>query len=271
VSVALANLERSLGVRLFVRSHARGLVLTDPGRDMVARAQRLLADADGLASRAVAQDRLVSGALTVSCFSTIAPFLIPRILERLAASHPELDVTCEDLPTFEALELSLFEGTCELGLAYDHGLPDYLAAEVVATIRPHAVLPADHRFAGRDAVSLAELAEDPYVLYDASQASTYMLSLFRAVGAAPRIRHRTANIALAHSMVARGLGYSILNQHPAVLVSADGVPFVAKPFTEPLPGLRIVLLHPDRLRLTAKAAAFAAACRETAAEIYDAA
>lgn len=269
VSVALAKFEAAVGVQLFVRDHARGLLLTDPGRDMVARAERLLADAEGLADSAVARERSVAGTLNVSCFSTLAPYLLPRALERLAASHPELEVACVEQPTFDALEHSLLDGSCELGLAYDHGLPEYLAAEAVAEVPPLALLPGDHRLAEREAVSLAELAAEPFVLFDVSQASTYLLSLFRAVGAAPYVRYRTRSVMLLHSLVARGLGFSILNQRPAQLQSVDGAPFLAKPFVEPLPALTVVLLHPARVELTAKAAAFLATCREIVAEVYE--
>jgi DNA-binding transcriptional LysR family regulator len=269
VSVALAKLEGAVGVQLFVRDHARGLLLTDPGRDMIGRAERLLEDAELLADSALTRDRSVAGTLNVSCFSTLAPYLLPRALELLGASHPELHVACVEQPTFETLERSLLDGSCELGLAYDHGLPDYLTAEAVAEVRPHALLAADHRLAGREAVSLAELAAEPYVLFDVAQASTYLLSLFRAVGAAPSVRYRTRSVLLLHSLVARGLGFSILNQRPAQLTSVDGVPFLAKPFEEPLPALTVVLLHPARVELTAKADTFLATCREVAAEVYE--
>lgn len=264
MSSALANLEQAVGAQLLVRRHTRGIALTEPGRHLLARARRLLEDAEALADGTREHDRAATGTLTVSCFSTLAPYLIPRVVESLEETHPDLQVTLLETPTFEALERSLFDASCEVGLAYDHGLPDYLAAEVVAEVAPHAILAVDHPLAGEESVSLAALADDPYVLFDAPQAATYMRSLFRSAGVAPRIRHRTTSVLLLQSLVARGLGYSILNQRPAELVSADGRPFVAKPFREPLPGLRIVLLYPDRLRLTRRAAAFVDRCRELA-------
>lgn len=264
MSTALANLERSVGAQLLVRNHSRGVLLTEPGRQLVERARLLLADAERLADDTVAHERALSGSLTVASFSTLAPYLLPRVLEDLATSHPDMEVMLAEAPTFEALERSLADATCEVALAYDHGLPDYLTAEAIAEIGPHALLAADHPLAGEPTVSLAALAQEPFVLFDAPQASTYMLSLFRAVGAAPRIRHRTTNLLLLQALVARGLGFSILNQRPAQLVSPDGVPFVARPIAEPLPALRVVLIHPDRLELTRRAAAFVDACRAQA-------
>ncbi len=264
MSAALANLERAVGAQLLVRSTSRGIALTEPGRHLLARARRLLEDADALATGTLAHDRAVAGTLTVSCFSTLAPYLLPRVVASLQETHPDLHVTLLESPTFEDLERNLLEASCEVALAYDHGLPDYLAAEPVAEVAPHAILPVDHPLAAEDAVSLAALADEPFVLFDASQASSYMLSLFRSAGVTPQIRYRTTSVLLVQALVARGLGYAILNQRPAQLVSPDGTPFVARPFVEPLPALRVVLLYPSRLELTRKAAAFVERCRELA-------
>lgn len=271
MSTALANLERAVGTQLLVRTPSRGLLLTDPGRHLLERAQILLRDAEALADGAASQERSVSGSLTVASFSTLAPHLLPRVLAALRDSHPELEVVLAEAPTFEALERSLFEATCELGLAYDHGLPDYLTAEAIAEVAPHAIVAAGHPLAGEPEVGLAQLAADPFVLFDVPQASAYMLSLFRSAGVAPRVRHRATSIPLIQALVARGLGYSLVNQLPAQLVSADGLPFVALPLTDPLPRLRIVLVYPDRLELTSRAAAFAACCRAHAPAAFGAA
>jgi DNA-binding transcriptional LysR family regulator len=264
MSAALANLERSVGTQLLVRTPSRGLLLTDPGRHLLERARMLLRDAEALADGAVAHERSVAGSLTVASFSTLAPHLLPRVLAALRDSHPELEVVLAEAPTFEALERSLFDATCELGLAYDHGLPEYLTAEAIAEVAPHALVAADHALAGEPAVSLAQLADEPFVLFDVPQASAYMLSLFRSTGVVPRIRHRATSAPLIHALVARGLGYAIVNQRPAPLVSVDGVPFVALSLSDPLPRLRVVLVYPDRLQLTSRAAAFVACCREHA-------
>jgi DNA-binding transcriptional LysR family regulator len=268
MSAALANLERALGTQLLVRHPSRGLVLTEPGRHLLERARVLLRAAEELADGTAAQERSVSGSLTVASFSTLAPFIVPRVLADLEVTHPELAVTVTEAPTFEDLERDLFEATCEVGVAYDHGLPDYLVGEAIAEVAPHAILPADHPLADEESVSLAALAPEPYVLFDVPQASTYMLSLFRAAGVLPNIRHRTSSVALLHSLVARGLGYAILNQRPAQLVSPDGVPFVTRPFKEALPALRVVVVYPDRRGLTHRAAAFVASCRVHAAAAF---
>jgi DNA-binding transcriptional LysR family regulator len=270
MSAALANLERAVGTQLLVRHPSRPLALTDPGRHLLDRARLLLQDAEQLVDGTVTHKHSAAGSLTVASFSTLAPLIVPRVLTDLAATHPELEVVLAEAPTFDALERNLFDATCEVGLAYDHGLPDYLTAEAIGEVAPYAILAADHPLADEPAVSLAALADDPYVLFDAPQATAYMLSLFRAVGVSPRIRHRTASVPLLHGLVANGLGYSIVNQRPAQLVSSDGVPFVARPFEERLPGLRIVLVYPDRQQLTGRAAAFVACCRDHAAAAFGA-
>jgi DNA-binding transcriptional LysR family regulator len=56
ISTALADLEASFGVQLFIRHHASGLSLTQAGRDMLGQARNLLKNAEELQSAAREMD-----------------------------------------------------------------------------------------------------------------------------------------------------------------------------------------------------------------------
>jgi DNA-binding transcriptional LysR family regulator len=102
-------LEQDLGVYLLVRS-TRALSLTDAGRHLFQRAQRLLDDLADTHAEVAAFDGEVSGTLRIACFPTFGKRYVIPVLASLARQYPslhvELDLT-ERLadPVMERLDL----------------------------------------------------------------------------------------------------------------------------------------------------------------------
>src|SRR5262245_20320478 len=97
LSQQIKKLEDNLKNRLFERL-GRRVVLTDAGRTRLERATAILAaveDTDRLI-----RDGTGAGAsqLTIGAIPTIAPYLLPRTLERFLRANPNVEVTVhEDL------------------------------------------------------------------------------------------------------------------------------------------------------------------------------
>jgi len=84
-------LEQDLGVALLVRS-TRALSLTDAGRHLFERAQRLLDDLADTHSEVAAFDGAVIGTLRVACFPTFGKRYVIPVLASLAREYPSLNV-----------------------------------------------------------------------------------------------------------------------------------------------------------------------------------
>lgn len=84
-------LEQDLGVALLVRS-TRALSLTDAGRHLFERAQRLLDDLADTHAEVAAFDRAVSGTLRIACFPTFGKRYVIPVLASLAREYPSLHV-----------------------------------------------------------------------------------------------------------------------------------------------------------------------------------
>src|SRR3954471_9480225 len=74
LSAQLAQLEGALGVRLFERD-ARHVLLTAAGADLVARARRLLTEADDLVGAGKRLGDPPTGTLRIGVIPTISPYL----------------------------------------------------------------------------------------------------------------------------------------------------------------------------------------------------
>lgn len=84
-------LEQDLGVPLLVRS-TRALSLTDAGRHLFERAQRLLDDLADTHAEVAAFDGAVSGMLRIACFPTFGKRYVIPVLASLAREYPSLHV-----------------------------------------------------------------------------------------------------------------------------------------------------------------------------------
>ena len=91
LSMQIKELEQALGGVLLERS-ARQVALTPFGAELAKRVRDILRSVDELADFARASRDQLAGRLRVGMIPTIAPYLLPKVIENLARIHPELDI-----------------------------------------------------------------------------------------------------------------------------------------------------------------------------------
>lgn len=269
ISTALAELEETLGVQLFIR-HARGLTVTTVGRQILVESRQLLGHVDELHNSAQDLSGSFSGKLSIGCYSTLAPLLLPRVIDAFLTEHPGVDL---DFAVGSHAELcdKLRDGTCDVALLYDYDFatdlfPADLTKLTLQSIPPHVVLPPDSKLARLKRVPLAKLVDEPMILFDLQPGGDYFKSLFEHLGMTPTIRFRTTDFELVRALVARGLGYSILTQHTEIDVSYENRRFITRPIKDATRGLAVVAAHLTGARLTRRASAFIEACEKSLGE-----
>ena len=111
LSAGIRELESLLGVTLVERSR-RVVRFTPLGEAVVAKAHRLLREAEELSDLVRAAGKPLVGELRMSVIPTIAPFMLPRVLPRLRRERPLLQLFLREETTGEALE-SLHHGRAD--------------------------------------------------------------------------------------------------------------------------------------------------------------
>lgn len=111
LSAGIRELESLLGVTLVERSR-RVVRFTPLGEKVVAKAHRLLREAEELSELVQASGKPLSGELSLSVIPTIAPFLLPRILPRLRKERPNLKLFLREETSADAIE-SLHHGRAD--------------------------------------------------------------------------------------------------------------------------------------------------------------
>jgi DNA-binding transcriptional LysR family regulator len=260
VSAAVSQLEHQIGTQLFIRQRARGLVLTTAGEEMLRDTRALLEHLDEVLDSASGQAGQIRGRIRIACFVTLTPFILPRLISELGSNHPALEVEVVETQA-DDVRAVLRNGTAEVALTYDLGLGPGIDTEVLHIARPYVALARDHPLAASAELDLADLAAEPMVLLDLPDSRDYFEKILVDAGVKPRIHYRSASYETVRGMVARGHGFSILNQEPAHHGTYDGGEVVAVPIRGDAPGLPIVIARAHVVRVTARARAIEEAAR----------
>ena len=103
LSMQIRDLETTLGRILFERG-PRHVRLTGFGEDFAQRVRRIMQSVDELGDLARVSREGLAGRLRIGIIPTIAPYLLPTIVGRLARSHPGLDISIRESLTRKLID-----------------------------------------------------------------------------------------------------------------------------------------------------------------------
>lgn len=212
VSRALARVENEVGTALFAR-RGRTLRPTVAGLTFKRHVDAMMADYDdGLAAVSELSD-LETGTVGLAFIPSFSSWLVPQLVASFRRGKPMTQF--ELRPAQRTLDLADFRDS-RVDLALTDSLPTdnglhqrFLFTEPLVLVVPHR-----HRLASMtDPVSLATLADEPFVLLDASwQLATQVHLLCGAAGFDPQVAIVTDSLTTMRGMVAAGQGVAVMPQ-----------------------------------------------------------
>ncbi|MGW4506782.1 LysR substrate-binding domain-containing protein [Streptomyces sp. NPDC004436] len=213
VSQQMAKLEREVGQPLLARN-GRGVRLTDAGRLLADHAARIISQVEQAQADVEAQRGRAVGELRVGAFPTAMRGLLPGTLSALRTCHPDLRVRVREQEPEESMA-AVVRGDLDMALAIDwHNKRMPVPAELTRThLLDDSVdiaVPADHRLAGRERISLADFAEDEWISWNEGQfCHEWLVFSLRGAGVEPRIAHIAEEHHTQLSFVEAGLGVCV--------------------------------------------------------------
>jgi len=208
LTTRIKNLERELGVELFVRA-PRGMRLTAEGRAFRSHAQRALQElSEGRELlRELREGRV--GELLVGTAPAISTYVLPLVLRRFQAAFPNVHLIVRTGHSEEILELVLREQV-HVGLVRE--LPHVSISsrplyedEIVLVVHP------GHRFGDVPSIAVNELGGERLILFDRTSSYFVLTSaFFREAGVVPRGVMELDNVDATKKMVEHGLGIAFL-------------------------------------------------------------
>lgn len=163
-SMALHDLEASVGVPLFDRSHS-GVALTDAGELLLVHVKRALTQLRLATAEIAALKGVIEGQVVVGALPFGRPYLLPVAIGRLVARHPRLQVRTVEAP-LDALVAGLRLGDVDFLLgALQSGQPgDDLVREELSQEPMTLLVRTDHPLARRRGLQLADVLAGAWVL-----------------------------------------------------------------------------------------------------------
>lgn len=212
LSQQIQLLEQQVGARLLARTN-RSVALTAAGKQFLADSRQILGLVDEAAARAARLYQGETGELRIG-FTSSAPFIkaVSDTLSSFRQRYPDVHIQTREINTREQIA-PLNEGSLDLGLMRNTPLPETLAWEVILREPLLAMIHRDHPLAARKAVSLKELAQEPFVFFDPHVGTGLydeILGLMRRYQLIPTITQEVGEAMTIIGLVAAGLGVSIL-------------------------------------------------------------
>ncbi len=221
-------LEHALKAKLFIRSR-RGAQLTPAGQAILPAVRKFAQQMEHLELAVREATAGHSGMLTIGAIASAMVEVLPPFLDRLRKAHPQLTISVREIDSADAVA-ALRAGDVDLAFARLQG---DLGADVqtlaLAQDRLAVALPADHRLVEHSRIRLAQLAEEPFVMFARQVSPVYfdsIIAVCHGAGFSPRILHEVRSVATQVAFVGCRQGIALV---PAALkrMAPAGVVFRA--------------------------------------------
>jgi len=211
VTAAIQALEAELGVRLLDRS-ATGVTPTIEGARFLARARNITAAVEDAVRSPLGPGQNVSGRLRLGATYTVAGYFMSRHYARFRRAYPDIAVEMVEMPR-AAIESGLADGVLDLAVMLVSNLEDRAALdfETLLRSRRRLWLPADHPLLTAERIALADVAREPYIILTVDEARDTAGRYWARAGLSPRVIFATSSVEAVRSMVASGMGVTILS------------------------------------------------------------
>ena len=220
LSQQLLKLEHELGEKLFERLRNRA-VLTPAGEIFRVRADRILHEVEE-AQREVHDARgVVRGQIQIGALPTIAPYLLPSLIQTFASLHPEIQMTVHEETTARLVHL-VEHNELDLAITSVPIAGTFLEKEDLFEEELFLAIRADHPLARKKRLSLADVAGEKFILMrDGHCLTTQTVQFCHSSDFHPQVTCRSTQVETLHAMVAAGLGISLV---PAMAARSPNTP-----------------------------------------------
>lgn len=220
LSQQVQKLEQDLGQPLLDR-FGRRVRLTEAGQAFYERSAAILEAVDEAKACLLDGDDWQRGTVSIGAIHTVAPYLLPEIVQRFTRRFPQAQVAVEERFT-EALVERCVAGDLDVAVVALPIVEKRLRVAPLFKERLLAALPATSALAGRKRVALEQVIREPFLLLDEMHCfGRQTLQICADRDCMPAISCRTAQLLTVQEMVALGQGVSLVPEM-ASRVNRDG-------------------------------------------------
>lgn len=213
IATALGQAEAAFGMALVTRARAKGIFPTVAGRDVQRRLGDLLERYDALLTDVSDLQSGLSGTLTIGYNAPIAPAFLPAIFAPMLAAHPEVSLSFVEGDN-TSVQKGLLDGQHDV-ILFVAELPNpQIDTQPLIFAPTYCLCPADSPIAQGGSVTIDQIVGEPLILLDRPAARAYYMDLLDQGSEAARIAATANSTEMVRSLVAAGIGVSLLNMRP---------------------------------------------------------
>lgn len=206
VSHAITGLEREWGFRLLSRGKS-GIRLTQNGEQVLKIVREILRWNEQLSQEISKINGIEGGTVRIGTFTSVSVHWLPDILKSFHENYPNIDVKLVE-GDYSAIEEWVVSGAIDFGFV---SLPTAYSLESIPLTkdRMQCLLPSGHPLANLRSISPLMLKDEQFIV-SKKGSDNDVNRIFKETGLKPKIRFELGDDQAIISMVANGLGVSIL-------------------------------------------------------------
>ena len=221
VSYQVKELEEALGLPLLDRLGKR-VQLTEAGSLLYSYARRVLDTLDEATVALEEMRGIQRGSLRVGASTTVGIYLLPAALGAFKKLHPGLVIALE-IGSRARVQEQVLSNELDLAVVGPASKDPELAIIPFLSDELVVVAPAGHPLAGKRRLTLKDLADQPFIMREATSGSRWSMEKeARKAGAKLRVAMELgSNGAIKHA-VESGLGLAVISRYAAALEFSSG-------------------------------------------------
>ena len=211
ITTAIKTLEEVIGAALFER-HSSGVSLTYEGNLFLDHARHIIESVEEAIRipRRIRED--VKGSINLAVSYTIAGYFLPPFLSRFSRAFPNINVNLSEADRTN-IEEGLITGGFDLAVMLTSNIVNHeeLSHDTLWKSRRRLWVDAHHKFLKQRSVTMQDIANEPYIMLTVDEASNTAQRYWNLTPYRPKTKFRTSSVEAVRSMVANGMGISILS------------------------------------------------------------
>lgn len=267
LSQQLSKLEQELGVKLFQRNTST-VELTHAGASFIEHARKIMDAVEQLRQEMDDISQLRAGRVVIGSMPITGSHLLPYVLPAFKVAYPEIQVTLLEDTSLNLEKLTAGGGT-DLSLLSLPLQEPTLTYEAIGEEMIDLAVPPQHPLAAYESrtegIDLVQLKDEPFIVLKKGQGFRKLtIDLCRNAGFEPNIVFESNNIETVQSLVAAGMGITLVPRFIARAKRSELIPVYVPLASSPS---RTLVIAYRRGRYLSKAAeAFIETFKATLAE-----
>jgi len=209
ISRQILLLEDEFHERLFVRL-GRRVQITAAGEALLQLANRVFTDIRDTSSSITDRQKVLSGPLRLVGGMTVCLYVFPQLIKEFRAQHPLVDIKIAVGGTWR-LQRRVKSRQADLALLTLPVEDPALTSVPVLREELMLVMPANHSLGEKTPVPVEALVGQPFIMFEVgSNTRRTVDEFFTREQIRPRVVAETENVEIIKSMVASGLGISLV-------------------------------------------------------------